>query len=78
MDLINRIGVPPGIAKNFALRENVFTLFICITQKIPMILTGGPGCGKTLSLNLLIKGLRGNESTDEFFRYYPFIYPVFY
>ena len=31
MDLINRIGVPPGIAKNFALRENVFGLFICVT-----------------------------------------------
>ena len=31
MDLINRIGVPPDIAKNFALRENVFGLFICVT-----------------------------------------------
>ena len=32
-----------------------------------MILSGGPGCGKTLSLNLIIKGLRGNESANEFF-----------
>ena len=67
MDIINRIGIPEGIAKNFALRENIFGLFICVTQKIPMILSGGPGCGKTLSLNLIIKGLRGNESANKFF-----------
>eukprot|EP00828_Plagiopyla_frontata_P015915 TRINITY_DN2064_c0_g1_i6.p1 TRINITY_DN2064_c0_g1~~TRINITY_DN2064_c0_g1_i6.p1 ORF type:complete len:398 (+),score=58.60 TRINITY_DN2064_c0_g1_i6:1099-2292(+) len=66
MDIINRIGVPPGIAKNFALRENVFGLFVCVTQKIPMILSGGPGCGKTLSLNLVIKSLRGNEAFNTF------------
>ena len=67
MDIINRIGIPSGIAKNFAIRENIFGLFICVTQKIPMILSGGPGCGKTLSLNLIIKGLRGNGSANKFF-----------
>ena len=43
-----------------------------------MILSGGPGCGKTLSLNLVIKSLRGNEALNTFFQHYPFIYPVFY
>ena len=31
MDIINRIELPQGIAKNFALRENLFGLFICVT-----------------------------------------------
>lgn len=39
-DIINRIELPEGIAKNFALRENVFTLLVCILKKIPVILTG--------------------------------------
>ena len=78
MDLINRIGVPAGIAKNFALRENIFGLFICVVQKIPMILSGGPGCGKTLSLNLIVKSLRGRESADNFFHHFPYISPIFY
>ena len=39
-----------------------------------MILLGGPGCGKTLSLNLIIKSLRHN-GLYEFFKNFPYIYP---
>ena len=78
MDLIKRIDVPKGIAKNLALRENVFTLFICITQKIPIILTGEPGCGKTLSLSLILQDLHGELSNDNFFKFFPSIFPNVY
>lgn len=55
---------PKEIAKNFSLRENLFVMLVCILNKIPLFLTGGPGSSKTLSLNLLVKSLKGSVSKD--------------
>ena len=43
-----------------------------------MILTGGPGCSKTLSLNLLLRGLLGDGSTNELFKHFNFITRLYY
>jgi hypothetical protein len=51
--LINRIIIDKGIAKNTALKENIFALFNCIMNYIPIFICGKPGCSKTLSLELL-------------------------
>lgn len=50
---------PKEIARNFSLKENLFVMFVCILNKIPLFLTGAPGSSKTLSLNLLVKSLKG-------------------
>ena len=49
-NLINEIEIEKlekGIAKNRALLENLFALFICINNKIPLFLCGKPGCSKS-------------------------------
>lgn len=64
MDLINRINPPKGIAKNKALKENVFMMHTCFMNQIPLFLTGNPGCSKTLALNLVLKAFRGKNSKE--------------
>lgn len=55
MSLLSHMEIPPGIAKNQALRENVFVTLTCILQKIPLFVVGKPGSGKTLSLQLIFR-----------------------
>jgi E3 ubiquitin-protein ligase RNF213 len=35
--------LPPGIAENSALLENVFVTLVCILNKIPVFIVGKPG-----------------------------------
>ena len=53
-----------GIAKNRALLENLFTLFVCVNSKIPLFIVGKPGCSKSLSVQLLFKTMKGNSSDN--------------
>lgn len=55
------------IARNSALKENLFVMFACLINRIPLFLTGDPGCSKTLALNLIIKNLAGKNSANKFF-----------
>lgn len=53
MNLLDRMEIPPGIARNQALRENVFVTLTCILLKLPLFVVGKPGSGKTLALQLI-------------------------
>lgn len=53
--IINEIEVEPGIAKNRALLENIFAIFVCINNLIPVFICGKPGCSKSLSVQLIFK-----------------------
>ena len=53
-----------GIAKNRALLENIFSLFVCINAKVPLFIAGKPGCSKSLSVQLLYKSMKGEEYSD--------------
>ncbi len=70
-DIITRMELPPAIAINKALLENVFTLLVCIINKIPIFICGKPGCSKSLSVQLLVSNLRGDDSNDPFFKKLP-------
>ena len=52
-DLLDRMDVPQGIAKNKALLENVFVTLVCMLNHIPVFVVGKPGSGKTLALQLI-------------------------
>ena len=69
--LINRIIIDKGISKNTALKENIFALFNCIMNYIPIFICGKPVCSKTLSLELLRASLNGKESLDNLFKKIP-------
>ena len=72
--IINNIKLPEGIAKNEALLNNLFVLFICITAKIPLFIVGKPGCSKSLSVQLLFKSMKGEDSESAIFKNLPKLY----
>ena len=44
-----------GIAFNRIMKRNLFCLFSCILNKVPIIICGTPGCSKSSSFNILEK-----------------------
>uniref|UniRef100_A0A0G4GB89 Uncharacterized protein n=1 Tax=Chromera velia CCMP2878 TaxID=1169474 RepID=A0A0G4GB89_9ALVE len=73
--LLDQMDLPPGIAKNRSLQENVFVALTCVLNRIPLMMVGRPGESKTLSVQLLHANMRGQDSKSEFFRELPECYP---
>ena len=69
--ILNKIDLDKGIAKNNLLKENIFLIFISVLTKIPLIIVGKPGSGKSLSAQLIYKSMRGIYSKNKFFRKFP-------
>ena len=67
-----------GIALNRALRENLFTCFICIDNSVPLIIIGKPGTGKSLSFQILYNTLKGEYSESERFKEKGKLYRYYY
>ncbi|XP_063075937.1 E3 ubiquitin-protein ligase rnf213-alpha [Engraulis encrasicolus] len=63
-------GVPLGntIARNKALKENVFMMVICIELRIPLFLVGKPGSSKSLSKTLVADAMQGQAAHSELYR----------
>ncbi|KRX03120.1 hypothetical protein PPERSA_10201 [Pseudocohnilembus persalinus] len=77
-DLIYKFKLPPGIAPNISLKENIFALFTCIRTKIPLFILGQPGSSKTLSVNQIISSMRNKISENNYFKTLQEVYPYFY
>ena len=71
LDYLERMSIPAEIAKNAALRENIFALIPCVLNKIPIFICGKPGCSKSLAIQLIISNLRGDKSRDSYFKTLP-------
>ena len=67
-----------GIALNRALRENLFTCYICIDNNVPLIIVGKPGTGKSLSFQILYNTLKGEYSDSQMFRDKGKLYRYYY
>ena len=65
---INQVELPTGISKTRALKENLFATIVCTATRTPLIIVGAPGSSKTLSFNLAIDNLKGQESKVRHFR----------
>ncbi|CAF0876681.1 unnamed protein product [Rotaria sordida] len=76
--LVNRMELPAGTAKNRGLIDNIFVLVACIVNRIPVILCGKPGCGKTSSVQIVMTNLKGKKSKDLYFQQLPPLIPVSY
>ena len=77
-ELFNNLEKNKGIAKNRALLDNLFTLFVCLIQKIPIFICGKAGCSKSLSFSLLYQSMKGQYSKSKLFKKYPSIYLTSY
>ena len=64
---INKVKLPNGIARTLALKENLFAIIVCTVNHVPLIIVGAPGSSKTLSFNLAISNLKGQESKERLF-----------
>ena len=73
-EIANNMNLNKGIAKNRALLDNIFTLFVCLNVKIPIFICGKAGCSKTLSFSLLYQSMKGEYSDSELFKKYPKLY----
>ena len=54
-----------NIAKNKALKENVFMMIVCIENRIPLFLVGKPGSSKSLSKSLVDNATKGRNSKQD-------------
>uniref|UniRef100_A0A674BBP2 RING-type E3 ubiquitin transferase n=1 Tax=Salmo trutta TaxID=8032 RepID=A0A674BBP2_SALTR len=63
-------GVPLGetIARNNALKENVFMIVICIELRIPLFLVGKPGSSKSLSKTLVADAMQGQAAHSDLYK----------
>ena len=78
---VNQMDLPQGIAKTQALKENNYATIICTVTQIPLIIVGAPGSSKTLSFNITVANLKGQESKVQLFRQidsYPSLDPHYY
>ena len=66
--LIENIELPPGVANIKALRENLYLIMVCCMTNTPLIITGPPGCSKTLSFKIAFANLQGEASPKEVFK----------
>ena len=62
-----------GIGINDSLKQNIFLMFFSIYTHIPLIVVGKPGCSKSLSIQLIIRLMRGEFSKSNFLKNYPSI-----
>ncbi|XP_052087598.1 E3 ubiquitin-protein ligase rnf213-alpha-like isoform X5 [Mytilus californianus] len=68
--LLNNIELANNIAKNQALKENVFMMVVCMELRIPMFLVGKPGSSKSLAKTIVADNLQGNAAHQDLFRNY--------
>ena len=66
--LLDNMKLGPNIARNAALRENVFMMAICIELRIPLFLVGKPGSSKSLAKSIVADSMIGRLSDNEFIR----------
>ena len=54
-----------NIARNIALRENVFMMAVCIELRIPLFLVGKPGSSKFLAKSVVSDSMHGQSSENQ-------------
>ena len=60
--------IPQNVARNNALRENVFMMVVCIELKIPLFLVGKPGSSKSLAKSIVADSMQGAASSKPLFQ----------
>ncbi|XP_073346346.1 E3 ubiquitin-protein ligase rnf213-beta [Pagrus major] len=65
---LKNIKTRETIAKNVALKENVFLMVVCIELRIPLFLVGKPGSSKSLAKTVVADAMQGQSSHCELFK----------
>ncbi|XP_072028881.1 E3 ubiquitin-protein ligase rnf213-alpha-like [Amphiura filiformis] len=62
------LDLGPNIARNAALKENVFMMVLCIELRIPLFLVGKPGSSKSLAKSIVAKAMQGGYATSALYK----------
>uniref|UniRef100_A0A3Q2W9T3 RING-type E3 ubiquitin transferase n=1 Tax=Haplochromis burtoni TaxID=8153 RepID=A0A3Q2W9T3_HAPBU len=65
---LQNIQTRETIAKNVALKENVFLMVVCIELRIPLFLVGKPGSSKSLAKTVVADAMQGQNSHYKLFK----------
>ena len=65
---INELQLGVDIAKNRALKENVFMMIVCIELGIPLFVVGKPGSSKSLAKTVVADAMIGTSSPSPLFK----------
>ena len=65
---IDAIDLPPGVADNAALQENVFMMIVCVLNEVAIMVVGKPGSSKTLATQLITTALNRSTKSELFHR----------
>ena len=63
--LLESMVLGENIARNAALRENVFMMAVCVDLRIPLFLVGKPGSSKSLAKAIVADSMRGQASQND-------------
>ena len=76
---MDQIGPDKRIGENKLLKENVFLLFLSVCTKIPLIIAGKPGTGKSLSSKLMTNTMKREYSKENsIFKHYSKIIQTYF
>ena len=62
--LLDNMRLGENIARNAALRENVFMMAVCIELRIPLFIVGKPGSSKSLAKSIIQESMKGKSSRN--------------
>ncbi|XP_060597648.1 E3 ubiquitin-protein ligase rnf213-alpha-like, partial [Ruditapes philippinarum] len=65
---LDHVHLEKNIARNMALRENVFMMIVCIELRIPLFLVGKPGSSKSLAKTIVSDAMQGNNAKEKLFK----------
>lgn len=65
---LEKIQTRKTIAKNLALKENVFLMVVCIELRIPLFLVGKPGSSKSLAKTVVADAMQRQASHCDLFK----------
>ncbi|XP_074426105.1 E3 ubiquitin-protein ligase rnf213-alpha-like isoform X2 [Larus michahellis] len=65
---LDNLSVPEAVARNDALRENIFMIVICMDLRVPLFLVGKPGSSKSLSKTIAVDAMEGRLSKSPLFK----------
>ena len=65
---LDEIEIRANVARNQALKENVFMMVICIELRIPLFLVGKPGSSKSLAKTIVSDAMQGERASSPLYR----------
>lgn len=73
--LLKDMELGENIARNAALRENIFMMAICIDLRIPLFLVGKPGSSKSLAKAVVANAMQGQTSNSDLLKSFKQVSP---